>query len=332
MKNVDHDHLEDLLRRASPRPVPSPEDEAAVRAAVQSEWYAVAGARRRRRRAMQFALAASVVLAAFAAFNTFRMQTMAPIEVGKIARSFGPVYLLGESSELRETTSLANVVVGQTIVTGNDAGLAIDWGNGGSLRVDEDTRLAFVGEGSIRLETGRIYYDSVANPILANTIEQDAAALVLETAHGDVQHVGTQYMVRVDRQALVVSVREGRVDIDGRYHSQTARSGQQVTMSGPVLPIVLSIGRSGGDWAWVERTSPATDVDGKSLHEYLLWACREMGLDLVYEGGAEARARDAALRGTINIRPSDALPLRLESVDLRWRIEKGVIYISDQPG
>ncbi len=256
MKDVDHDRLEDLLRHASPRPVPSPEDEAAVRAVVRSEWQAVAETRHRHRRITQYALAASLVLVAFAAFNTFRIQTVAPAQVGTIAKSFGPVYLLGESAELRETTDLANVVLGQTIVTGNDAGLAIDWGNGGSLRVDEDTRLAFIGQDSIRLETGRIYYDSISQPIQANVIEHSTAALVLETAHGDVRHVGTQYMVRVDQQALLVSVREGRVDIDGRYHNQTARSGQQVKMAGSALPTVLSINRSGGEWAWVDQTSP----------------------------------------------------------------------------
>ncbi len=330
MKNIDHDHLEDLLRRASPRPVPSPEDEAAVRALVQSEWLAVAGSRRRRRRVMQLALAASVVLAVFAAFNAFRIQPVAPIEVGTIAKSFGPVYVLGESSELRETKELANIVVGQTIVTGSDAGLAIAWANGGSLRVDENTRLAFLDDASVRLEAGRVYYDSVLPPYQSNSAADTSEALVLETQHGEIRHVGTQYMVYVDQQDLIVSVREGRVDIDGRYHSQTARSGQRVTLSGPVLPTVLSIGRNGGDWAWIDRTTPATDVEGKSLHEYLIWACREMGLELIYEGGAEARAQDAGLRGIIDIRPSEALPLRLASVDLRWRIEKGVIYISDQ--
>ena len=114
MSNVDRDHLEDLLRHASPRPVPSPADEAAARTAV----------RRRRRRVLQYALAASVVLAAFAAFNSFRIQLAPPVPVGTIAKHFGAVYLLGESSELQRTGDLATVLVGQTIVTDADAGLA----------------------------------------------------------------------------------------------------------------------------------------------------------------------------------------------------------------
>ncbi|MCG8458004.1 MAG: hypothetical protein MI919_17140, partial [Holophagales bacterium] len=175
MSNVDHDHLENLLRHASPRPVPSPEDEAAVRAAVQSEWQAVVGTRRRRRRVVQYALAATVLLLAFVGLDSFRMSTVAPAQVGTIARNFGPVYLLGEGSELRETSDLANVVAGQTIITGTDAGLAIVWGNGGSLRVDENTRLSFTGAGAVRLEIGRVYFDSVSRPMQASVATAGSA-------------------------------------------------------------------------------------------------------------------------------------------------------------
>ena len=329
MSNVDHDRLEDLLRHASPRPVPTPADEAAVRAAVQGEWQAVAVKRRTRRRITHYALAASVVLAVFATFNVFRTPSVAPVEVARIAKSFGPVYLLGESSELRETTDLAIVLAGQTIVTGNDAGLAVSWGNGGSLRVDAKTRLSFADQDRVHLDSGRVYFDS-ASTMVAGISADDPPRLLIETAHGEVRHLGTQYMVSVDLESLVVSVREGQVDIEGQYHSEVANSGQQVTLSGSAQPSVLSISRTGGDWEWIGRTTPAAEVDGKTLHEFLVWACREMGLELRYEGGAEARARGHDLRGTIDTEPAEAVRLRLATMALDWRIEEGVIYISDQ--
>ncbi len=332
MKEIDHNRLEDLLRHAPPRPVPSPEDEAAVRAVVQSEWQVVAGTRRKRRRVTQFALAASVLLTVFAAFNTLRMPTDAPLQVGSIARSFGPVYLLGESSELRKTDDLANVVAGQTIVTGTDAGLAISWGNGGSLRVDEETRVSFTGAATVRLENGRVYFDSVSQPMQVGAGSADSAGLLIVTEHGDVRHIGTQYMVRVDQRSLVVSVREGRVDVQGRYHRNTTNSGEQVTFAGSAQPSVLNIGRAGGNWAWVEQTTPDASVEGMTLHNYLDWACRELGLSLKYYGNAEARARDdtLALRGETKKRLSEDLPVRVASYDLYWSIEEDVLYISDQ--
>lgn len=333
MSKVDHDYLEDLLRHAPPRPVPSPEDEAAVRAAVQREWQAVTGTRRSRRRITSYALAATVLLVVFLGLDSLRTPTPVPVQVGTIARNFGPVYLLGEDSELRETNDLANVVVGQTIVTGADAGLAIAWRNGGSLRVDEDTRLSFTGTDEVHMATGRVYFDSVSDPTQSAVVATDPGSLLLKTEHGDVQHIGTQYMARADQRSLVVSVREGQVDVQGRYHSRLASSGEQVTFAGSARPGVLSIGRTGGDWAWIEQTTPVANFEGRTLHQFLEWACRELGLELEYGGNAEKRARDDTLAlqgGETEKRLSEELAIRVASYDLYWRIEEGVLHISDK--
>ena len=81
----------------------------------------------------------------------------------------------------------------------------------------------------------------------------------------------------------------------------------------------------------MERTSPAVNVDGRTLHEYLSWACRELGLDLEFEGEAETVARTAVLRGSIDSEPSVALRQRLATAAFTYRIEEGVIYVSDMP-
>ncbi len=323
MSNIDHDHLEELLRHASPRPTPSPADEAAVRDAVQREWRAVTGMRHKRRQVAQFALAASVLIVAFTAFNAFRTPEVAPVRVGTIARSVGPVYLLGEGSEPLGTADVANVMSGQTIVTGVEAGLAIAWTGGGSLRVDAGTRLSLVGPERVKIDNGRVYFDSAYQAA-------ESASLVMETAHGEIRHVGTQYMVQVDQSSLIVSVREGQAAIDGRHHRQVAKTGQQVRLSGSAQPVVLSIARTGGDWRWIDRTSPTADVQGKSVHEFVVWACREIGLDYVFEGVAEERARNHELRGRIELQPSEALLLRLETAGLKGDIREGVIHISDE--
>ena len=128
MTNVDYEALEDLLRHSSPRPVPSQEDEVAVREAVHKEWRELTARRRVRRRIFQYAIAATVLLGAFLAFNSFRTPVIDIVQVATIEKSVGPVYLLGEQAELRETGDLSNVLAGQTIVTGDNAGLALAWG------------------------------------------------------------------------------------------------------------------------------------------------------------------------------------------------------------
>lgn len=323
--------LEELLSHASPRPMPSESDEAAVREAVRDEWQAMSGRRLSRRRIGVFAVAASVLIAVSAVFTLIRQPSADAVQVATIEKSFGSIYLLGESSELRETEALASVLAGQTIVTGEKSGMALAWGNGGSLRMDASTRLRFTDSVSVYLDAGRVYFDSSPMAVSAGIDGRGAPEFVVETDYGEVTHIGTQFMTRVTGDELIVSVREGRVEVAGQFQDYVATSGEQVTMSGRSQPIVLSISRSGDDWDWVRRTSPMADIDGRSLHEFVLWACRETGLDYYYEGGAEQIARNEAfLKGAIYTEPLEALKLRLETAGLEWAIVDGAIYVSDK--
>ena len=323
--------LEQLLSHASPRTMPSDSDEAAVREAVRAEWQAISGRRVSRRRVAVFAIAATVVLAVVSTISLIRLPMTDAVQVATIEKSFGSIYLLGEASELRETNSLSGVLSGQTIVTGEEAGVALAWGSGGSLRMDANTRVQFLDDASVLLASGRLYFDSSPAALLTGISGEGTADLVIVTDYGEVSHVGTQFMTSVGDEVLIVSVREGRVAVEGLYQDYVASPGEQVTMTGRGQPVVLSISRSGEAWDWVSRTSPAADVDGKSLHEFLLWACRETGLELRYEGGAEQVARhEAFLKGAIDTAPLDALKLRLDTAALEWRIVEGVIIVSDQ--
>lgn len=323
------DVLEQLLKRASPRPTPSSSDEAAVRQAVRAEWQNVSSRHQSRRRMLSFAIAATVLISVFAVFNVFRMPVVEAVQVASIEKSFGSIYLLGESSELRETQDLASVHSGQTIVTGSQAGIGLAWANGGSMRMDENTRVEFVNEETVYLKSGRIYFDSSPAALIAGISAGDIAGFVVRTDFGEVAHIGTQFMTGVDAGTLTVSVREGQVAVDGEYHNHVASSGEQLTLSGRQRPTVLSISRSGESWEWVSRTSPSANVDGKTLHEFLLWACRELGLEIQWEGQAEQVARDAILRGRIDTAPSEALRQRLATAALEWRIDEGVIYVGN---
>ena len=331
MTNVDHESVEDLLRHATPRPMPPAEASASARAAVRDEWRATVGQRQRRRRTARYALAATVILGLFAALNLLRTPAPVPVQVASIDKSVGPVYVLGEQAELRETGGLAAIMSGQTVVTGAGAGLAVAWGDGGSLRLDEQTRVEFADRESIFLHEGRVYFDSRDAALASGPIDGDPPVLRLRTGLGQVQHVGTQYMVRVGRDELVVSVREGEVEIDGDYFEHSAVGGEQITLSGSQRPSVLSIAPTGGDWEWIEQTTPVVDVDGRNLYEFLAWVSRELGLQLAFVGDAESVARSAILRGSIDSRPADALRMRLASAALVWRIEEGVIYVGGEP-
>lgn len=325
------DALEQLLKHASPRPAPSQPDTDAVRQAVRAEWQSVSDRHRSRRRVLSFAIAATVLVGVFSMFSIFRPPLVEGAHVASIEKSFGPIYLLGEKAELRETRNLSDVLTGQTIVTGDKAGIALAWGNGGSLRIDEKTRVEFTNDEFVYLRSGRIYFDSEPSALIASTVAGETGEFIVQTDHGDVAHIGTQFMAGVAVGTLKVSVREGEVSVDGKHMSHVASSGEQVTFSGRQRPVVLSINRSGESWDWVGRTSPPADVDGKSIHEFLLWISRETGLEPRFEGQAERVARTEILKGTIDAEPLDALPRWMATTALSYSIDEGegVIHVSD---
>ncbi len=320
-----NDAVEELLEKATPRPRPPAADEQAVRDAVMAEWQAVTGKHRARRRIGQFAIAATVLLAVIVGLNALRVTGVPPVQVATIENDRGSIYLVGEQSLLQEARDLSTVYAGQIIETGAGAGLGLSWAGGGSLRIDEKTRVEFTSENSVYLRFGQIYYDSGGDTAAAIT----GSALEIETEHGRVQHLGTQYMTTVEARDLVVRVREGRVSVDGSYATAAvAEAGQQVTISGSARPETLDIDRHGALWAWAEELAPRVDMQGRSTFEFLERVSRETGLALEFESPeAEAEAHAGVLIGAIDTDPRSELAARMATVDLHYRIDGGTLYV-----
>ncbi len=317
----------ELLSKAPPRPVPPAADEAIVREAVHAEWREVAGGRVRRRRITSFALAASVLIAVIATFNLVRdpagditLHQMAVVE-----KQFGQISL---NSQVAYAGQLASIEGGDVVETGSESGLALGWHGGGSLRLDQNTVLEFESANRVYLSEGRVYFDSVTGPLSSRPVNAIGGNLAIRTDHGVVRHLGTQYMTQVADDELVISVREGTVSIDGNVKAR-ASAGQQfaITASGQ-----LSINDTNGidDWEWIENSTPAVNLDGRFVSEALEWVSRETGRSIQYASvEAESLARKEKLRGDYDMRPSRALELFIQTVDLDARIEGEVIVISE---
>jgi len=324
--------IEALLREAPPRPAPSAEDMAGVREAVRDEWAAVTGRRRSRRRLVSFAAAATVILAVAATVNLLQVPSALPVPVATIDKTSGSIYLLGEQSELHETKNLAELTAGQTLVTGPDSGAGIAWSNGGSLRIDEDTRVEFVSPDEIMLRSGRVYFDSQPTSLKAGITQSSIASFAIRTDQGVVRHVGTQYMTGIDGGALTVSVREGRIEVEGTYHTGSAKAGERLSLAGSNRPSITNISRHGEAWGWVEQMAPEIDIDQRSAYEFIGWAGRESGLEIRYVSDAvERRAHDATMKGTTaNLEPQVALHTLLQTTDLNAHIEDGWIIVNER--
>ncbi len=315
MTAASTDAVEALLEKAAPRPTPPEAVEQEVRAAVHGEWQAVTGRRRRRRVAVGFAMAATVTLVLAFSLTGLRQQGIAPVEVASIDRSIGTLYFQSNSSGVLERVDTTSIVTGQMLTTGQDSAAGLDWHAGGSLRVDADTRLEFVAANEVLLHSGRIYFDSAG--------AGDDSRLSILTEHGVVTHVGTQFLTESTASSLIVSVREGEVNIDGAFHDQAVVEGQRAQLTGSARPVVTNTSGIGAEWQWIETVSPTMSVDGMSVFEFLHWVGRETGHDVRFESArAEALARSTLLKGAVDADPRTELRLRMMTVDLDVRFDE----------
>lgn len=288
MNASNDDPIEQLLKQAGPRPVPPPEDGAAIKTAVHAEWQDVVQRRNRTRGWRYAGLAAALVAAAALGLTMLAPSGTDPVTVAHIDRSAGAVYVLGDRSELRDLGATTTVRTGQVIQTDNDGALGLRWANGGSLRLDERTRVEFVDATTVRLARGRLYFDSGGGDGVLN----------IATALGSVSHLGTQYMVAADDRSMTVSVREGEVRIDGRYHDAAAIAGKQLSFRDSAQPVTVDLAPTAGAWSWAESVAPHVDLDGLKIDEFLQWFGRETGYRVEYATDAlEAEARREGLSG-----------------------------------
>ena len=154
--------LERLLKSVGPRELPPAEVERAVRERVHSDWQAMLRENRQRRNLRGgFALAASVVAAAFGLWIASTQSVGPTAAVGTLAVAVGEVReRSGWLSGWRVMGGGDVVVAGRTLETGADGRAAIALPDGMSLRVDRDTRIALVDSSRLRLERGTLYLDS----------------------------------------------------------------------------------------------------------------------------------------------------------------------------
>ncbi|MDX1403357.1 MAG: FecR family protein [Woeseiaceae bacterium] len=316
-----------LLSKAPPRAAPPADDERIVRAAVRSEWQAVTGERLRRRRVASLALAASLLLAVVGVFNltSEKPVDISGMQMAAVDKQFGAVSI---NSRDRLAGQLAAINGGDVVETAADAGLALAWHDGGSLRIDENTSVVFEAQNRIFLRHGRVYFDSVNSHLQAQGARARASNFEIRTVHGLVRHLGTQYMTSVAGDSLVIAVREGVVAVDGEVTAR-ASAGQQFAISAGGE---LTIGETNGvdEWEWIEKSTPAINLDGRLIAEALEWVSRESGRSIRYASdNAEALARTERLRGDYNMSPSRALNLFLLTTDLSASIEGEEIIISE---
>jgi ferric-dicitrate binding protein FerR (iron transport regulator) len=304
--------IEQLLREVGARDEPSPDVMREVQSAVHAEWQAMVGERRRQRRAMAWRVAASMVIAVLIATFAYRYTMPVPVQVAKISNIDGQLLAATGTDNATALTVDQPVMVGAALHTDDSSRAAMQLDNGLSVRLDHNTSIMLAATDRIVLTSGALYVDS-------SSIAASKAPLVIETHAGSVQHVGTQYEVRTHADSIVVSVREGRVVLNGASGQNTAEAGQVLRLSANGELTRDAISPADPRWQWALDAAPVFDINNQTLAAFLQWIARETGKRLVYSSSAaQTAATQAKLHGSIaGLDADSALAAVLSSTNLR---------------
>jgi hypothetical protein len=303
MTDENDSTLSALLKLAGPTEEISTDVEQRVYGKVRDEWQQTATRPRSYRWTIPIALAASVLVAI--SLNSF--DTVTPV------RSAG-----------FNVQSGASVFVGDVIDTSIDGGQTIALSGDISLRVDQNTRLAVDAAGEFTLMAGRIYVDT------GDRIYADRH-IIVNTVHGTATDIGTQFSVAQSDASMSVAVREGRVDLtDGRQSSSATRGEKMTLRSGGSIEIdALQI--IGPEWEWAIALAPQFELESHTLLEFLKWASRETGMELVFDTDeSRASARVSKSYGSIDgLAPLEAVEAVLATTEFNYVIDGDSISISN---
>ncbi|MEJ8568746.1 FecR family protein [Elongatibacter sediminis] len=323
--------LESLFSEARVREKPPAEVEDAIRAEVRQAWQQAVG-RQRRKRLFAIGAAASVLLAiGFLASGQRPADGPAfPVQVERVIGSAFADTPDGSAGARSQTIAAGlELVPGSVVRTTAGALLALRWASDTRMRLDESTELIVTSTHSVRLRTGAVYVESGA-------AAAGAEPLIIETAHGRVEPVGTRYMTRVTANATIVSVRAGAVrfgsPVDAGTEPALARSSQRLTATGAAAPRIEPVATWGPDWSWAERLSPVFDADGRSLAALFDWVAAETGRTVRYASPQARRAAaDNLLHGSIDLEPLRALQVAAASSGLQTHIDEGELRVDVSP-
>ena len=280
---------------------------------VRREWRRTTSTSMTRRWSIPAALAASVALLALLFVQpTNDVATQVP--VGTIVK------MVGTATDTQFVDG--NVYPGMTLRTRGNGGISVSLQNAQSLRLDANSEIVINAIDAFTLVAGRVYVDT-------GDFMYRNKGVVIETQFGEVADVGTQFSVDVSSDGLDVAVREGRVDVQSNGKELVAVAGERLRVAQGEAAQIDMLEPHDVYWDWVADLAPVYDLENRSLLDFLRWAARETGRELVFE---DNELRMAAMRTDLHgsvadFTPVEAVQAVMSTTSFRYRIEPDRIVI-----
>ena len=329
------DPVGELVKLAGRRPMPDPAHMARARIAAHDEWRRVV-----RRRAWRTSLwgvtAAVLAIATVGGVLVWRQRAQPPgpaatavaVEIGVVEVIKGTVIMTGADGVSHALARGARLRAGDRIETGADGRTVLSIA-GVSVRLDHASAANLAGD-ALALARGAVYVDTGLAPPDAKAAHS-LSALRVSTPLGTVQHIGTQFEVRLDDEALRVSVREGAVIVESAGARVTSRAGERLLVRTDRPVERQTVAQSARDWAWIQEVPRPFGLDGATVPRFLDWASRELGARWEY-GRPEMRRRvePIVLHGSLEgLTPDEALAAVLPTCGLRVVRDRDRLMVFD---
>lgn len=332
----DEEMIGKLIAAAGPGRSASPEARERVYAAVRARWESETQSNRQSNRVTTLprprfntrilALAASIGVIAIAVSWTdfIRGPGASSDAVIELAVVQGEVELgRGNGTELAiQSADSLEFVSGDRLRTGANGLLALRRSDGLTLRLNVDSEIRIADAELIELNAGTIYIDSGIG-ISSQTLEVD-------TPFGTVEHLGTQYEVRLGDGALRLRIREGEVSIDNDSTPEIGTAGEQLLIGSNGAAARSQIAANDPEWDWAANIAMLERAGDYQVAETLAWIARELGLILDYDTPvARQQATTTSLSGLEGQNPRSALAIIEQTTSLTIEIADNRLFVSD---
>ena len=323
-----HDHVGELVKIAGHRQMPDPEQMARARAAARAEWTHVVEHRPWRFSTVTFTAAALVALT-LAAVTWFRkdeaVRPHAPaVEVATLQKIVGTVLVTRAGSPEPRVIAESGLRVraGDRLETAAASRVALALSGGTLAKLDGDSTVALDTSGSVTLSRGAVFVD--AGP------ESRDPDLRVNTPLGVVRHLGTQFEVRLQDEAVRIRVREGTIAFENARGRWVSHAGEALVAARGLEPERRPIFTYGPEWSWLDPLMPSFILEGSTVGEFLQWVGREHGLRWEYTYPAmRDRVERIVLHGSIDgLTAEEALAAVLPTCGLTFRLSGDLLVIS----
>ena len=309
------DTVEKLMNLAGPRAGIPTDLEQRVHENVRYAWRNSTSKKSSMRWIVPAAMAATVLLVV--AFN-FRTPEVILQPLGQIA-----YVASGNNATIAKYSVGDSLYAGDSMETGADYGLSVSLAGDISLRIAANTSVRFDQADEFTLIHGQMYADS------GERIYRERQ-ITIHTAAGSATDIGTQFAVAYDNQQFSVAVREGRVDVSGDRPSVTAMAGDRLLIQPGNDVVVDQVNPYDASWDWATSLAPGFDIEDRSLLDFLKWASRETGKELVFSSDdVRMAAMRTELFGSVaNFTPTEAIEAVLITTQFNYRVDDKSITIT----